>query len=350
MNILHVFNYTNKIFSAPFIQFINKYFAHQNHIFIIQTFEDTVLSEDYTDNVEYINKNQYNVLIKKMYKSDKIILHSLTTSKLTGILFLRPWLLKKCYWVIWGGDLYYHDYRKKTIKSDLYELVRKYVIRNFGGLITQIKGDYLLAKKWYGVKGKYYYSFLYPSNLYKEHISNKNMQKLNKTYIQIGNSADPGNEHMEIFQKLSKYKDSNIEIICPLSYGNEENAHVVTKEGERIFDKKFTPLLELLPEEEYTEILERVNIAIFNHNRQQAMGNIITLLGLGKKVYIRDNITTWRFCLDHDLTVFTTNGDFNNLLEEFDEETKQKNIRNIKKQFSEEKLIKDWEKIFNEEI
>ena len=42
-----------------------------------------------------------------------------------------------------------------------------------------------------------------------------------------------------------------------------------------------------LPLSDYLKILGKIDIAIFNHERQQAVGNITSLLGLGKKVYIK---------------------------------------------------------------
>jgi len=94
-------------------------------------------------------------------------------------------------------------------------------------------------------------------------------------------------------------------------------------------------------------LLSKVDISIFNHKREQAMRNITTLLGPGEKVYVRDEITTWDFCLDHGLKVFSSNGDFDDLFEEMDEETKFKNIENIRNKFSEGKLNDDWNIIFN---
>lgn len=167
----------------------------------------------------------------------------------------------------------------------------------------------------------------------------------NKYYIQIGNSADPSNNHIEIFDKLRAYKNENIEIICPLSYGNLQYRNEVIKKGNEIFGDKFNPIMDFLPLEEYLLQLSKIDIAIFNHKRQQAIGNITSLLGFGKKVYIRDDITTWNFCADHELTVFNTNNQFKDLFE-MDTSAQLKNIRNIKKYFSEEKLKEQWARIF----
>ena len=46
--------------------------------------------------------------------------------------------------------------------------------------------------------------------------------------------------------------------------------------------------------EEYAKFFSKMNVAIFNNNRQQAMGNITLASFLGCKVYLRKNTTMWR--------------------------------------------------------
>ena len=53
---------------------------------------------------------------------------------------------------------------------------------------------------------------------------------------------------------------------------------------------------------------------------------------------------------DHELKVYSANGNYDDLFEEMDEEIKQKNIENVKSKFSEEKLVEDLKQIFDEEI
>lgn len=342
--ILHLFNYDEK-FIIPYVNFINENFDKNQHMFLIVGKEKIEVIGDKIKQFESYRKNLYKS-ITLLNSFDKIVIHGLNNTDLSKILFFQPWLLKKSYWVIWGGDLYYYRDRRKNIKSGIHEFFRRFIIRNIGGLITHIRGDYELAKEWYGVKGSYYYSFMYPSNLYHGY-SLPEFDKGDKIYIQVGNSADPSNNHVEIFHKLRMYKDLNVEIICPLSYGNNEYRDSVIHEGKKMFGNKFNPLIEFLSFDDYLTILSKIDIAIFNHKRQQAMGNIITLLGLGKKVYIREEITTWPFCMEHDLKVHSANGDFDNLFNKMDEQVKNKNIENVKMKFSEEKLVKDWRRIFN---
>jgi len=339
----------NSTFTNPFIDLINSKFENNDHLFLWYGNSEISTIKN-VQNTMKMQKKPSEVLkiIITMNKAEKIYLHGLFSIIIFMFLFLQPWVLKKCYWVIWGGDLYYHTTRNKSARSNVYEYLRRSVIKKMAGFITHIKGDYELAKKWYGVKGRYYYSFMYPSNVYKDYCLETAEKTTSKKYIQVGNSADPSNNHIEVLNKIERYKDMNIEVICPLSYGDKENAQQIINHGSKILGDKFVPIIEFMPFDKYLNILAKIDIAIFNHKRQQAMGNITTLLGLGKKVYIRKDITTWEFCIDHDLKVYSSNSDFEDLFEEMDEGIRRKNVENMKMKFSEEKLVEDWKRIFNE--
>ena len=278
-----------------------------------------------------------------MYKSDKIIIHGLFNMKLIIALFLQPWLLKKCYWIIWGGDLYKYQEANKTLKFKVEEFIRRSVIKKIGNFITRIKGEYELAQKWYGAKGKYYACNVYVSSY---HINYK-PKKINHKSINIlvGNSADPTNNQIEVFEKLKKFKNDDIKIFAPLSYGDEKNyAEKVIKVGENMFGKKFIPLTKFMEFKEYTDLLSNMDVAIFYHKRQQGMGNVFSLLKLKKKVYIRKGLTTWDFFKEQRIKVF----DVENIdLEKIDSEIATKNSDKIKSLFSNEICVNQLKKIFD---
>ncbi|WP_083234102.1 TDP-N-acetylfucosamine:lipid II N-acetylfucosaminyltransferase [Candidatus Marithrix sp. Canyon 246] len=75
-------------------------------------------------------------------------------------------------------------------------------------------------------------------------------------------------------------------MFVPLSYGDPKGVYIkeVISTGTKIFGDKFIPMTEFMDFDKYLNFLGSINITIFNHNRQQAMGNTITLLGFGKKV------------------------------------------------------------------
>ena len=83
---------------------------------------------------------------------------------------------------------------------------------------------------------------------------------------------------------------------------------------------------------------------MFNHKRQQAMGNTITLLGLGKKVFMRNDVTQWGFFYRNDIKVFD--------IENFDltpqmKEIKIYNATKVKQYFSVETYKHQLQELFN---
>ncbi|MTH54510.1 hypothetical protein GKZ89_13985 [Bacillus mangrovi] len=353
MKYLHVFSTDeNEKFSKSFIEFVNSNFNSKDHVFLLSNGKETKTYISNAPNLKILPYNLNSILLISQYmiKSKRIFFHGFSNNKyIDAALFFQPLLLKKSFWIIWGGDLYLYKSQNESIRNKIREMPRRFIFKNIGGLITHIKGDYELAKKWYGAKGKYYYSFMYLSNLHKKH-DDIHVKKDNKIYIQVGNSALDTNEHIEIFNKLKIYKEEAIEIICPLSYAHESNPNYrdkVIETGRSIFGDKFNPIVEFLPFNEYVSLLSKVDIAIFNHKRQQAVGNITTLLGLGKKVYIRNDITTWDFCREHGLKVFNANGNLDDLFVKMDNYSSRENVNNVKSMFSEEKLIEDLNKLFS---
>ena len=345
----------NDKFIQPFIDFVAKNFNRNDHLYVF-AFDDNVVKYPIpkADNVIDIN-NHFNgkknifklssALTSLIEDAEKVILHGLFSDDLINYLYLHQRFLEKCYWVMWGGDLYGHINPVKTWKNTFRIHRRRRVIQEMGGLITYIKGDYDLACKHYGVRGKHYESFMYTSNLYKDYnIKPKEHKTIN---ILVGNSADPSNNHLEVFEKLLQYKDEDIKIIVPLSYSSQENAKKVIVKGREMFGDKFEPLTEYMPFEEYLKLLGKIDMAVFAHNRQQAMGNIITLLGLGKKVYIKNDITPWETFEDTGIKVFDVASVTIDLLEE---DIKRENQKRVKEYFSEGNYLKQLNKLFEIEI
>lgn len=140
------------------------------------------------------------------------------------------------------------------------------------------------------------------------------------------------------------FKNDDICIYVPLSYGNKKHAQAAIQQGQQWFGDKFKPLTEFMPFDEYLLLLGTIDIAIFNHKRQQAMGNTITLLGLRKKVYVRSDTAQSEFFNSLGVHFFDIN-DFNlNLL---NAEDSCENNKKIKIYFSEENLKKQCTAIFS---
>lgn len=343
--ILHLFGWDKKFFLS-FRDLIHAHFADGRHKFIVYGPVDQAALPRSIDTVVYPSLlMNICALSKAMQHAEKIILHGLFSTHLLYVLALQPWLLKKCYWVIWGGDLYVHQAELKDWRWRKNELFRRLVIQRLGYLLTYIPGDVLLARKWYGAKGRYQECLMYSSNIYKEHfISSKNGSVVN---ILAGNSADPTNNHLEVFEKLVACKSENMMIYCPLSYGGVDGTYAkkIAEKGRAIFGDRFVPLIDFMPFGKYMELLGQIDVAVFAHKRQQGMGNTITLLGLGKKVYMQSGVTPWVLLDGLGIKVF----DFRMLdLAQIDDKTQVVNKNEIKQYFSEAMLSKQWQHIFED--
>lgn len=341
--ILHIFN--DPKFSKSFFEFLLKHDVDlgSHRLFHYRTnrsdYPDFGMQANYAQN--FFSPIGNLLMLKQLFKTDRIIIHCLASPLLLLYLFLFPGLRAKCFWIIWGKDLYFYKMLPRTFfYHRVYEFFRRHVIRQIPNIITDNVGDFELAKEWYGVNARLFRSFSYPSNLYKDSPLVDDAHET--TLILVGNSADPSNNHMAAFALLEKYKDDNIEIVVPLSYGGKKHARKVIEAGRTMFGAKFTALEDLIPLAEYQRLQARIDIAIFSHKRQQAMGNIITLLGMGKKVFIRRDISTWHSLKSYGLNVYD--------IDEFDltalsTQMKQQNRLIIKEIYSEEKLIKQWREI-----
>lgn len=331
-------------FIEPFIGFLEKNFDSAEHFFLIKNFKSYEVSG--RSNTKFLHQKISLTLELVSYffylnRAQKIVIHGLHNPNMVFALFLQPWLLKKCYWIMWGGDLYLYELTKSTFKSSLYEKIRAFVIKRMGYFVTQMAGDVELARNWYNAKGHHHESFVYQSNLYQDY--NVALKKCDSINVLVGNSANPTNNHEQIFEKLIPFKNENVHIFCPLSYGSDAHAFKIRCLGKELFGDKFTPLLEFMPFEQYLDLLGEIDIAIFAHERQQAAGNMVTLLGLGKKVYLSRNVTPWSLFQKLGLNVFDVNTIDLNLL------TKEQAINNNKivaQYFSKENLIIQLREIF----
>ncbi|RZM81179.1 hypothetical protein C3B51_09325 [Pseudoalteromonas rubra] len=339
----------NDKFINEFYNFIIENFPSEEHLFIYVVGEpESKFTIPEAENVINLN-NQYKGLMKSLRLSkilqphcdgaEKIIFHSFYAKDIVRFLFFNQKFLSKSYWVMWGVDLYNYSLKISTIKSLLSYFIAKNLKGRFAGYITYLKEDYSIAEKKYSAKGLFHECLMYPSNLYKEYDVKDN--ETNFINIQVGNSADRTNNHLEVLRKLLPYKEENIRIYVPLSYGSKENANQVIEQGLKWFGDKFIPLTEFMPFEEYLKLLGSIDIAIFNHKRQQAMGNTITLLGLGKTVYIRRDTSQWEFFTEKGINV----RDFEKL-ENLEFSKEERNIEIVKTYFSKSNFLEQLRKIF----
>lgn len=124
--------------------------------------------------------------------------------------------------------------------------------------------------------------------------------------ILVGNSAAPTNNHLEAFELLSGMAESEgRQIIVPLSYGLPDYRALIVEAGEKAFPAHFLPLTDFMPISEYVGIISSCSHVVMNHVRQQALGNIVIMLYLGAKVFVREESPVYSFFRSQGAYIFS---------------------------------------------
>lgn len=325
-------------FMPDYIEMIDSNFNKNEHFFAFITTERYEYGLKKSENIKFFpsNKGIFEVLPKFAFKADKIIIHGLWRKKINQLFYENQILLKKTYWIMWGGDFYF---------PHQHDELQKFMIQNVAYFITDFSYDVKYIRKNYSARGIWLKFFGYECSYFKDDIK-KVDKKTDTIRLLVGNSGDQTNHHIEILNKLSKFKDENIEIYCPLSYSitSKEYLQEVLQIGQSIFKNKFKPLLELIPQKKYYEFLSTIDIAFFNHNRQQAFGNITTLLSLGKKIYIRKGNAVDLYLKDKGIIFYNMCDEISlNLLSDNDI---KHNISILKKYLSKSIFLQSWRNFF----
>ena len=291
LHLLHVEKFTSK-----YIEFINSNFDATEHSFFVYPNKYTdqkwfsVTGKEYLqyENVRYtpcmdieIRKPSFSAYLEQF---DKIVLHSAFILILLDFFYNHPNIRKKLIILFWGGDVALSGIEEKKKK-------KKCVVDDAKDIIALIPQDKERIQSIYNPHGKIYVTDYYANDLennkyieYRDHVKHESDDSL---YIQIGNSGTESNQHIKVFQRVKKFKDENIKVFVPLSYGDSSYINKVIDAGRYYFGNKFFPMCELLNEEEYLKFTGNINIGIFNiSDRQQALGNIYLLLKTGAKIYL----------------------------------------------------------------
>ncbi len=302
MKVLHLF-IADK-FTKPLIPFLNSNFGIEDHLFLGVLDNQNQKDFDHP-NVRFLASPLRKHFFKNLFlfytyckSADKIVLHG---SVFNHFFLLFPFFLKKAYWIIMGSELY-------TIpnNSGWNIWMRKFVLSRVSYHVTHIEGDSALANQLLHSDAKLIYSPLYLSNTVSTNDFKASQLNQEKTlHILVGNSLSSNNNHFQIFDWLKQLKDENIKIYVPLSYGSDlvYRDKVIAK-GREMFQDKFAPITEFMDPESYREFLKTIDIAIFNHSRQEALGVTLTLMSLGKLVYVNPNTTSYQSLIKKGLKVF----------------------------------------------
>lgn len=343
-------------FTSGYVNFMKTEMNQYTHVFIILSKGFALELSDlngviFIDSFHLASKSKD--ILELLSSADYIIATGIFDS-IDMLWQLPSTLLNKLYLHLWGGDFYFLEEKRSFIRYHWQIKKQKYLFcfKKCAGLIFLINGEYEKFNELTSIKKRYFIAPMPTDPVQNFEIKEFRNKRRHDNYVNIlvGNSATMTNRHEEVFRWLAAYKEKNINVHVPLSYGNEKYRNDVIERGKKILGKCFIPILDYMDGKKYTDFLAGIDIGIFNNNRQQAMGNIITLLGLGKKLYLRTDTSMWKQYMDKGYIIFPFDSSQDIPFKEFTQFTGEAGYMNMKN-YDEQQNIEvakcAWESVFS---
>jgi hypothetical protein len=115
---------------------------------------------------------------------------------------------------------------------------------------------------------------------------------------------------LDIFQKIAGEKLPG-KILVPLNYsGATWYRDIVIEKGNFLFGECFYPVVKFMQKEDYFDLISSCSVVIFNHYRQQALGNMNVMLYFGARIYLSEKSITYQYYKSLGYHVFSLESDF----------------------------------------
>ncbi len=357
--------------------------VYHDYVIVGQKNEAFKYIKRFVNRVHQISNSEFSCYLKNN-KFDAVFLHSFFIIDPKLIINIPKQI--KVFWFSWGYDLYSYlpkpfininllgpeteIIKKKTEQTIVWSKKLKSFIKDitfynnyknrcyykavsridyFSGVLDF---EYSLMKKvpeFRAEKVTYTYNSI-PVMNFADSGSHWKGRDITKNNILIGNSADYSNNHLDILKYFKNIDIGYSVIYLPLSYSGELEYvdYVKSKYSER-FGRNFVSMDTFIPYSEYTEIISSCSVAIFAHERQQAIGNICAAFRNGSKVFLSETNDVYKYYKDLGMTVFSLQHDFNQeeLNTPLADELVEKNIQILNVRASRNTYIKDMNYIFD---
>lgn len=306
---LHIFLHDGLGFVSKYIDMLNnehEFFNKDEHLFLtnqpriyetLKHYENIYFVED----AKSINK--YGDL------GEWIIIHALNLS-IIQLLSIKRKYAKKIIWRTWGHDVKVLPYKNNLLKN-IVKLVYNFLYRNkikqFYAVGCASDVDVVKIKSFFGNirTVRIHYSFV------KNRLNNlqsifDNMHQSDCLKVLLGHSGCDTDNHIELLYKLKPYKDENMQIFLPLTYGDSKYINQVISTAKNIFAEKVTVIDKHIPYYDYAKFISGIDVAIMDQTHSAALGNINLLAFFKKKIFVNKNGDLAKALLDKNCEVYTT--------------------------------------------
>lgn len=294
-------------FTKGFVEFTNDAFPDLDIWFIVYGSKPAIgYVQPAEDNVLFAGRASSIIkdpVCRKLLADSQLVILNWVNWRLAALLC---GYCKKTVFLFWGGDL---EQAIACSSRSLKRLVYAFLLRHARGFITLIPQDRAKAETLSSKHGTWHLGMILGATRASVD-SSKNRLCLDKQRsprrVLVGNSATPSNNHREVFELLAAYKDEDVEFLVPLSYGDDSYRKEVLKLGNSFLGRSFHPILDFMNAETYQKLVSTVSVGVFNHRRQQGLGNITILMRTGGKVYISRDGPMWGYFKGHGEIAYAT--------------------------------------------
>jgi len=274
-------------------------------------------------------------------------------------------------WIIFGFEIYSNP----LLKFDLYgDITKRYLNQNTFKryLKNKFRNLYYIAKKGYSSPEKLalkafkkvkFVGALIPEEfemLRKKRVINPNAKHVVFTYyplekisnkieekpgenILLGNSCSKTNNHFDAIELLVGLDLKDRKVVVPLNYGDMQYGNKVENYGKEKLGDSFFALRNFLPVDEYYKYISGCGIAVMNHFRQEAVGNVVFMILNGSKVFLDERNITYTYLINLGVEVFSINTDFKrfgkDVLTPLNEETIFRNRKILSQELTENRIV-----------
>lgn len=288
-------------------------FDETEHTFLFTTKVGYEASKQYT-NVLLNESLTIRQLVKLADEYDYLLVHGMNINLLQQM-WIPARCAKKIIWSTWGHDTYFarkiepgaHCPKLKNfLKQCLVKHVNIPLVQKFFCICYGFPYDAVELRTVYGSNVRLHQAAyvttssdvvvdiareLPPRPLWKDRAPDAPVK------IMVGHSAYPFLQHRKILDALCAYKDENIVVYLPLSYGEPAYRDALLQELES-YPFPIEPLLASLPMEDYVSYVNQMDMVILDFPHQAALGTVFLLRCLAKKIYVDPNGVVAKGCAE----------------------------------------------------
>lgn len=243
-------------------------------------------SEQYLINGSVLSFLKFMMSLKK---EDKVIFHSNPQGRMS--FFMNIFLLlrgrrycNKISLICWGENDFLFNGNK--LKHSIYRFIKSAVYSRYHQLCTLSLDDCRYVRTLYPKANTVYMPYIASEPIVYKWKSKIPHEKLK---VMVSHSGWPHNEHIRSFSLLKKFVGS-IEVLCPLCYGDEDYIKEVIDAGISIFGSDFHYFKELMPLQQYSELVQGQDVYMSSAKNQTGLGALFKALSGGAKIFVDGNV------------------------------------------------------------